>query len=96
MSLGRAIHLRCGHRGVALDYGHYGRVEDDRIRCPYHGWLYDRSGQCIEQPADAAQRGIQRSPQMRRTERTRTVEIGRHQSSLLAYAVSIRGEGDPP
>ena len=22
------------------------------IRCPYHGWLYDRSGQCLEQPAE--------------------------------------------
>jgi len=41
--------LRCAHRGVALDHG---RVEGDCIRCPYHGWLYDRSGQCLEQPAE--------------------------------------------
>jgi 5,5'-dehydrodivanillate O-demethylase oxygenase subunit len=41
--------LRCAHRRVALDFG---RVEGDCIRCPYHGWLYDRSGQCIEQPAE--------------------------------------------
>jgi 5,5'-dehydrodivanillate O-demethylase len=34
---------------VALDHG---RVEGDCIRCPYHGWLYDRSGQCLEQPAE--------------------------------------------
>lgn len=43
------MQLRCAHRSVALDYG---RVEGDRIRCPYHGWLYDRSGQCLEQPAE--------------------------------------------
>jgi 5,5'-dehydrodivanillate O-demethylase len=43
------MELRCAHRGVALDYG---RVEGDCIRCPYHGWLYDRSGQCLEQPAE--------------------------------------------
>ncbi len=43
------LQLRCAHRSLALDYG---RVEGDRIRCPYHGWLYDRSGQCLEQPAE--------------------------------------------
>jgi 5,5'-dehydrodivanillate O-demethylase len=43
--------LRCAHRSLALDYG---RVEGDCIRCPYHGWLYDRSGQCLEQPAEPA------------------------------------------
>ena len=43
------MELRCAHRRVALDYG---RVEGDCIRCPYHGWLYDRTGQCVEQPAE--------------------------------------------
>jgi 5,5'-dehydrodivanillate O-demethylase oxygenase subunit len=41
--------LRCAHRNVALDHG---RVEGDCLRCPYHGWLYDRAGQCLEQPAE--------------------------------------------
>lgn len=43
------MELRCAHRRVALDHG---RIEGDGIRCPYHGWLYDRSGQCIAQPAE--------------------------------------------
>ena len=43
------MELRCAHRGVALDYS---RVEGDCIRCPYHGWKYDRTGQCVEQPAE--------------------------------------------
>jgi 5,5'-dehydrodivanillate O-demethylase len=43
------MQLRCAHRSLALDYG---RVEGDNIRCPYHGWLYDQSGQCIAQPAE--------------------------------------------
>jgi 5,5'-dehydrodivanillate O-demethylase oxygenase subunit len=43
------MQLRCAHRSLALDYG---RVEGDSIRCPYHGWLYDRTGQCLEQPAE--------------------------------------------
>jgi 5,5'-dehydrodivanillate O-demethylase oxygenase subunit len=45
------MQLRCAHRSVALDYG---RVKGDCIRCPYHGWLYDATGQCLEQPAEPA------------------------------------------
>ena len=30
----------------------YGRVEDGGIRCPFHGWLYDVDGSCLEQPAE--------------------------------------------
>ena len=43
------MQLRCAHRSLALDYG---RIEGDCLRCPYHGWLYDRTGQCLEQPAE--------------------------------------------
>jgi 5,5'-dehydrodivanillate O-demethylase oxygenase subunit len=43
------MQARCAHRSLALDYG---RVEGDCLRCPYHGWLYDASGQCLEQPAE--------------------------------------------
>ena len=32
----------------------YGIPEEDGLRCCYHGWLYDRTGQCIEQPAEPA------------------------------------------
>jgi len=40
---------RCAHRGVDLEYG----IPDARgLRCPYHGWLYDRKGRCIEMPFD--------------------------------------------
>jgi 5,5'-dehydrodivanillate O-demethylase len=40
---------QCRHRLASLAYG---RVDDEGIRCPYHGWKYDLSGQCIEQPAE--------------------------------------------
>jgi phenylpropionate dioxygenase-like ring-hydroxylating dioxygenase large terminal subunit len=29
-----------------------GDIEDRGIRCPYHGWLFDVLGQCLEQPAE--------------------------------------------
>ncbi len=37
----------CAHRRADLTYG---VVEDDGLRCQYHGWMYDCTGQCIEQP----------------------------------------------
>jgi 5,5'-dehydrodivanillate O-demethylase len=41
------IGRRCMHRGVSLDRG----VPDEcGLRCPYHGWVYDATGQCTEQP----------------------------------------------
>ena len=40
---------RCAHRGASLCYG---RVEERGIACPYHGWLYDTNGQCLETPPE--------------------------------------------
>ncbi|SRR6266545_6664360 len=43
------VAFRCAHRGTQLSTGW---VEGDCIRCFYHGWKYDASGQCVEQPAE--------------------------------------------
>jgi 5,5'-dehydrodivanillate O-demethylase len=40
---------RCAHRGTQLSAGW---IEGECIRCFYHGWKYDGSGQCVEQPAE--------------------------------------------
>ncbi|HEX6513384.1 MAG TPA: Rieske 2Fe-2S domain-containing protein, partial [Chloroflexota bacterium] len=37
----------CQHRGVSL---YYGFVEEDGVRCAYHGWKYAADGRCLEQP----------------------------------------------
>ena len=39
----------CAHRGVSLWFG---RNEESGLRCPYHGWKYDVTGQCIEVPSE--------------------------------------------
>jgi 5,5'-dehydrodivanillate O-demethylase len=39
----------CAHRGTSLFYGF---VEEQGIRCAYHGWLYDAAGRCLEQPLE--------------------------------------------
>lgn len=41
----------CPHRATDLSYG---RVEDGGVRCLYHGWLIDRNGRCLDQPAEPA------------------------------------------
>ena len=43
------IDRRCPHRGADL---HFGRLENGGIRCPFHGWLFDINGKCLEQPAE--------------------------------------------
>src|SRR5947209_7390180 len=44
------IAQRCAHRLVDLRCG---MPTADGLKCPYHGWTYDASGQCIDQPAEA-------------------------------------------
>ena len=39
----------CPHRLASLAYGH---VDQEGIRCPYHGWKFDNTGKCLEQPAE--------------------------------------------
>lgn len=43
------VDRHCCHRGADLAFG---RLENGGLRCPFHGWLYDVSGACLEQPAE--------------------------------------------
>ncbi len=43
------IGRHCPHRGADLCFG---RLEDNGLRCPFHGWHFNRNGQCVEQPAE--------------------------------------------
>ena len=45
----------CAHRGVSLWFG---RNEEGGIRCPYHGWKYDHTGQCVEVPSEPVESGF--------------------------------------
>lgn len=81
---GGAAHVvgaRCAHRGTFL---HTGWVEDDCIRCFYHGWKFAPSGQCVEQPAE--QDGF-----------AEAAKIGSRAVEEYAGMVFVfLGEGDPP
>jgi phenylpropionate dioxygenase-like ring-hydroxylating dioxygenase large terminal subunit len=42
----------CLHRGTRLSLG---KIEAERLVCPYHGWSYDGAGQCVHIPAHPEQ-----------------------------------------
>ena len=41
------VERQCAHRRADLSYGF---VEKCGLRCNYHGWAYDQTGQCVEMP----------------------------------------------
>ena len=43
------VAYKCAHRGTRLSTG---SVDGEGIRCSYHGWKYDGSGQCVDQPSE--------------------------------------------
>ncbi len=75
--------IHCAHRGADLSYG---RLEDGGLRCIYHGWLYDRTGRCLEQPGEPA--GSTFHERIRQTAYP-CVELG---GVILTYM----GPGEPP
>ncbi|TAN25308.1 MAG: aromatic ring-hydroxylating dioxygenase subunit alpha [Actinomycetota bacterium] len=42
----------CPHRGASLFFG---RNEGEGLRCSFHGWMYDVTGQCIDMPSEPEQ-----------------------------------------
>lgn len=46
---------QCPHRKASLAFG---RVDEEGIRCPYHGWKFDCTGKCLEQPAEPESGGF--------------------------------------
>ena len=72
---------RCAHRLTKL---HTGWVEGEQLRCMYHGWKYDGTGQCVERPAERA--GSEAS--------IRIMAYPVHEYCGLVFA--WLGEGEPP
>ena len=75
------VEFACAHRGTQLSTGW---VEDDCIRCRYHGWKYDGSGQCVEQPTE--------DPAFAARVRLSSYPVEEYLGAIFVYI----GEGDPP
>ncbi len=77
------IGRHCPHRGGDMCYG---RREDNGLRCPFHGWHFDRHGQCVEQP------GEPEGSQMHKNIRTVSYPVVEKNGIIFAYM----GPGEPP
>ena len=77
------IGRQCPHRGVDLSYG---RVEDGGLRCPFHGWLFDVTGACLETPAEPPTS----------TFHTRVCQVHYPVTECNGIVWAFLGEGDPP
>jgi len=81
---GGQVHLldfRCAHRGSQLSTGW---VEGDCLRCFYHGWKYDATGQCVEMPAE--------DPSFPSKVRIGSYPVEEYLGFIFAYL----GDGEPP
>ena len=67
------VDRRCPHRSADTSYGF---VEQCGLRCNYHGWVFDESGRCTEQPYEDVA-----APEARFKDKTR----------IKAYPVQTRG-----
>jgi len=52
----------CAHRRVSLWFG---RNEECGLRCAYHGWKYDVTGQCVDLPSEPEENGFRRRIKLR-------------------------------
>ena len=43
----------CPHLGAHLGYG--GRVINDTVNCPFHGWVFNESGDCVHIPGNSGE-----------------------------------------
>jgi len=66
----------CAHRGCSL---YYGFLENGGLRCAYHGWLWDRSGKCREQPFEPTE------SMMKHVVRMKAYPVQRIAGILFAY-----------
>jgi 5,5'-dehydrodivanillate O-demethylase len=49
--LAQVLAPRCAHRLTVLSVG---TVEDDGLRCMFHGWKFGKDGNCLEAPGESA------------------------------------------
>ena len=73
----------CPHRGADLAFG---RLEDGGLRCPFHGWLFNIKGECLETPAEPENSRFRHSIQQG------AYPVVERSGIIFAYM----GEGEPP
>jgi len=77
------IGRHCPHRGADLCAG---RLENEGLRCVFHGWMFDEAGKCVEKPGEP--KGTEIHANMRHTAYPCVAAGG----IIFAYM----GPGEPP
>lgn len=77
----------CAHRGVSLWFG---RNEACGLRCAYHGWKYDVTGQCVELPSEPEHNGF------RRKIRLKSYPMIERGGIIWTYMGPLEHQPDPP
>ena len=73
----------CPHRGVSLFFG---RNEQAGLRCVYHGWKFDVSGQCVDMPNEPGESVFKSK-----------IRAGAYRGAVHGGVVwAYLGDGDPP
>lgn len=73
----------CPHRGADLSFG---RLEAGGLRCPFHGWVFDANGNCLETPAEPE--GSKLCTRIKQ----KTYPVVEKNGMIFGYL----GEGNPP
>lgn len=73
----------CPHRNADLAFG---RLEDGGLRCPFHGWLFDVKGRCLQTPAEPKGSTLCKRIQQK------SYPVIEKSGIIFAYL----GEGEPP
>ncbi len=81
----RAWQDLCIHRGTRLSLG---RIEAERLECPYHGWVYGADGRCVHIPAHPEQ-----APPAKAQVKTYAVQ---EQYGLVWVCLGEPAQGVPP
>ena len=74
------LHLLCCHRNASLEFG---IIEQQGIRCSYHGWLFDTDGAILETP------GEPKTSQIRERLCQGAYPVIEHKGMIFAYFGSI-------
>jgi phthalate 4,5-dioxygenase oxygenase subunit len=77
----------CAHRRVSLWFG---RNEECGLRCAYHGWKYDVTGQCTDLPSEPESNGF------RRATRLKSYPLIEQGGVLWTYMGPAEHRPDPP
>lgn len=77
----------CPHRGADLSFGRLETgAEGEGLRCPFHGWKFDATGQCVDTPAEPL------GSTLCQRVRQRSYPVLERSGVLFAFL----GDGDPP